>query len=1313
LRYSFADCTLDTDGRELRRSGGLIAVTPQVFDLLEYLIRNRERVVSKDDLIAAIWNGRIVSESALTTRINAARSAIGDSGEEQRLIKTLPRKGIRFVGGVSEERVPIPTMLSNLAEPSKHQPAGPDRPSIAVLPFNNMSNDPEQEYFVDGMVEEIITALSHIRWLLVIARNSSFAYKGKSVDVKLIGRELGVRYVLEGSVRKAGERVRITAQLIDTTTGAHLWADCFDGLLQDVFELQERVALSVAGVIEPALKTAELRRSAERQTNDLTAPRSAEPERRQLTIMACRMVAVPLSGNLDPEELRDRIGAFQQWVADVAARFDGIVAQHQGDSVLVYFGYPTAHEHDAEQAVRAGLALVNLVGPPNTGCEAPPQASVGIATGVVVIGEQVGTGVTRQHIAIGEAPNLAAQLQAVAAPGEVVIAASTRRLVGRLFDCCALDGADELDGLPQPVEAWQVRGEMAGVSRFEARRTGTLTPLVGRQEELELLLRRWDQAKRGEGRVVLLSGEPGIGKSRIVESLLTRLEGEPHVRLRYFCSPHHTHSPLYPIIAQLERAASFEPCSSSGAKLDKLEALLKLTATNVSRDVALVAELLGVLADGRYPPLALSPQHKREMTLAALLDQLDGAAAHSPVLIVFEDIHWIDPTSLDLLDRMIARVAELPALLVIAFRPELQPTWIGRSHVTMLTLSRLSRCDSAKIIGGVTRGKALPDAVVEQVLARTDGVPLFIEELTSSLLESGALRETEDRYALNGPLPAVAVPTTLQASLVARLDRLGSAKDVAQIGAAIGREFSYELLGEVVPSASVELDAALQRLTASGLILRRGVPPIATYSFSHALVQDAAYTTLLKSRRRQLHASIAKVLVERFSEMTQGQPELVAQHFAEAGLASEAIEYWVKAGRLGLARWAIGEAVDAFEQALHALKALPESQSALGRASDVLRELGSVLILFGEPRRGLARLREAETLAERLNDDRRRGRVWALMTNAHSVLGELDEALRTGTRALEAAGPLGDLRLRITATSYLEQAHYYRNEFEQVVALATDNLAALPADWRNDTFGRRVVPVSVFDRGLLIMSLAELGRFGEAAELEAEAIRLAEAMQGAFVVGWAHMSAGALHLFRGDWTRAHPIIEHATAVMRAGNVAVMLDTLVACSAWVLAQLGKESEALSLLREGERFVERQAASGFIGLHRSRYRMLGRAAFALGRLEEARRMGQLAFESLPRQPGWAAHALLLLGDVASHPDQFDAKRGEAHYRHALALAGSRGMRPLIAHCHLGLGKLYWRSRRRKQAHEHLTAATAMYREMDMRFWLEQAEAGTGLP
>ena len=620
------------------------------------------------------------------------------------------------------------------------------------------------------------------------------------------------------------------------------------------------------------------------------AVRSRSLEQRQLTIMACTMIGSGSGpASLDAEDIHDLLAAFHETVADTVARFDGFVAQYQGSGVLVYFGYPAAREHDAEQAVRAGFATLDAVGALKAPSGMTLQTSVGIATGLVVVGEK-----GEQRVAIGETPGLAGRLQAVAPPGEIVIAASTHRLVGRMFDCRALP-AIEVKGQAEPVQAWQVRGEAAGVSRFDARRAGALSPFVGRQEEIDLLLRRWDQAKRGEGRIVLLSGEPGIGKSRISESLLATLEGEPHARLRYFCSPHHAHSTLYPFIAQLERAARFEPGSSAGARLDKLDALLKPTVANVPRDVALIAELLGVPADGRYPALAVSPQQKREMTLAALLDQLDGVAAQSPVLIVFEDIHWIDPTSQDLLDRAVVRIAGLPVLLVVTVRPELQPSWVDQPHVSMLPLSRLGRRDSANIIAGITKDKVLPPAVAEQILAHTDGVPLFIEELTRTLLESGLLRATADSYVLDGPLPPLAIPVTLQASLVARLDRLGSVKDVAQIGSTIGREFSHELIAAVSALAPTDLDAALERLTASGLISRRGAPPDATYSFKHALVQDAAYATMLRNRRRQLHASIAKVLVERLPAMAESRPEVVARHFTEAGLASEASGYWLKA----------------------------------------------------------------------------------------------------------------------------------------------------------------------------------------------------------------------------------------------------------------------------------------------------------------------------------------------------------------------------------------------------------------------------------
>jgi class 3 adenylate cyclase/DNA-binding SARP family transcriptional activator len=1041
------------------------------------------------------------------------------------------------------------------------------------------------------------------------------------------------------------------------------------------------------------------------------AARSAGPERRQLTIMVCTMVgSIPLAVALDPEDMSDRIAAFHRLVTEVAARFDGFVAQYLGDGVHIYFGYPAANEHDAEQAVRAGLAIVDAVRAHNASSGEPFQARAGIATGLVVVGEQAVTGNTRQRVAIGESPNLAAQLQAVAAPGEVVIAASTRRLVGRMFDCRAL-AAGELEGLPSSLEAWHVRAEKIGVSRFEARRTGALSPLVGRQEEMELLLRRWNQAKLGQGRVVLLSGEPGIGKSRIAETLLHSLGAEPHTRLRYSCSPHHTHSALHPFIAQLAEEASFESGSSAAAKLDKLEALLKPTSRNAVRDVPLIAELLGVPAEARYPQLAVSAQQKREMTLTALLDRLDGVAARSPVLIVFEDAHWIDPTSLDLLDRIVARAANLPLLLIVTVRPEAQPAWVGQPHITMLHLNRLERRDSTAIIGGITKSKELPAAVIEQVLAHTDGVPLFIEELTNTLLESELLREESDRYVLERPLPPRAIPTTLQASLVARLDRLSSVKEVAQIGAAIGREFSHELIAWVWASAPTDLDAALDRLMAAGLISRRGTPPNATYSFKHALIQDAAYDTMLKSRRRHLHASIAKVLVERMPAMCESLPEVVAHHFAEAGLGREAIDYWLKAGRLASARSANGEAVKSFERALAILASFPESQSALEQAFDIRLELRPALNHLGEVQRARQILREAEALADRLNDDRRRVQVCAFVTNSHSYLGELNEAHASGTRALRIARALQDLDLRILATTYLVQAHYFRGEYERAVALATENLAALPIDRVYEYFGTGTL-VSVFDRWHLVTCLSHLGRFAEATEVVAEAIRFAEPIKLPYTLGQAYFAAGTLCFLKGEWATAGSHVQHALQLVRSGNVVVLLPQMVACSAWIQAELGEASEALNQISQGEQLAERLAASGFI-LHLGwTYHALARASFLLGRLEQARHLGERALKYSPSHPGFAAYAQHLLGDLATHSDRVDAKSGEAHYQQALALAEPLGMRPLVAHCMLGLGKLYRRTSKPGKARENFATALSMYRQMDMQYWLRKAQAGVDL-
>ncbi len=662
-----------------------------------------------------------------------------------------------------------------------------------------------------------------------------------------------------------------------------------------------------------ALREGALPPPAAEQPTETVSVSLSEAERRQLTVMFCDLIgSTALSARLDPEDLRAVIGAYHRCVAKVIGRGGGFVAKYMGDGVLAYFGYPRADEHDAERAVRAGLRLVEAVVGLDTAAGAPLQVRVGITTGLVVVGDLIGTGAAQEQAVVGETPNLAARLQALAAPGTVVIAPSTRRLTGGLFDYEEL-GAVEIKGFAAPVIASRVLRESGAESRFEARHGPDLTPLVGRDEELALLQRRWQQAKGGEGSVVLVSGEPGIGKSRLAQALLDRIADEPHTRLRLFCSPHHRDSALHPTISQLEHAAGFRRDDTAAQRLDKLEALLGQATDDVPEAAPLIAELLSIPAGDRYPPLDLAPQKRKEKTLRALVAQVEGLAARQPVLMLFEDAHWADPTSIELLDLIVDRTPALRLLLIVTYRhaptySEFAPPWAGRPHVSMLSLNRLPPRQRAEMIAGVTSGKALPREIAEQIVERTDGVPLFVEELTKAVVESGMLTDAGDHYAAAGPAPALAIPATLQASLLARLDRLAPVRELAQIGAALGRQFSHELISAVAAMPQLQVDDSLAQLVGAELIYRRGTPPDAEYTFKHALVQDAAYSTLLRSRRQQIHARIAAALENQFAEAVAGQPELLARHCTEAGLIAKAASLWGKAGQQSLARSALVEA---------------------------------------------------------------------------------------------------------------------------------------------------------------------------------------------------------------------------------------------------------------------------------------------------------------------------------------------------------------------------------------------------------------------
>jgi len=660
------------------------------------------------------------------------------------------------------------------------------------------------------------------------------------------------------------------------------------------------------------------------------APDASRAERRQLTVMFCDLAgSTELSQKLDPEDLREINRAYQDVCKETLETYEGYIARYMGDGVLAYFGYPRAHEDDAERAVLASLDLLRAMKDLNAGTanEHGVELSVriGIATGPVVVGDLIGEGASQESAVVGETPNVAARLQTLAEPGSVMIAAGTHALAGQRFECEDA-GTHAIKGIAEPMRIWRVVGRGAAESRFEALRRSSLTPLIGRENEIALLLDRWQQAKDGDGQVVVLTGEAGIGKSRIAETLGDRTLAEQSLRLRYQCSPHHSGSELYPFVESLRRAAQFGESDAAQVKLEKLESLLREGSDNLDAVMPLFAELLSVPTGDRYAPVDMSAEAMKASTLEALCEQLVNLSRKRPVLIIFEDAHWADPTSLDLLALFIEQVRATRVLILVTARPEFLPPWSDYMHITSFNLNRFSRGLANAMVEKVTRGKSLPDEVREQIIERTDGVPLFVEELTKTVLESGFLEDIGDAYVLSGPLPALAIPSTLNDSLMARLDRLGPIKDVAQTAAAIGREFSYGLLAAVSPLEDDELQQALGQLVAAELVFPHGRSR-QSYIFKHALVQDAAYDSILRKRRRQLHGQIAEAIEARFPEIVTRQPEVLAHHFSAAGQAEAAIGYWLKAGRRAAERSANRESVRHLQSGLEVLAELPPSQA--------------------------------------------------------------------------------------------------------------------------------------------------------------------------------------------------------------------------------------------------------------------------------------------------------------------------------------------------------------------------------------------------
>jgi class 3 adenylate cyclase/predicted ATPase len=1041
-----------------------------------------------------------------------------------------------------------------------------------------------------------------------------------------------------------------------------------------------------------------------------TAPASQPAdaaERRQLTVMFCDLVgSTALSARLDPEDTREVLHAYQGTCARVIANHGGFVAKFMGDGVLAYFGFPHAHEDDAERAVRAGLAMAPALAKLKTRARASLQVRVGIATGLVVVGDLVGEGSAQERAVVGETPSLAARLQALAEPGSVVVAGSTRRLLGDLFRLREL-GPQDAKGFADKVIAWAVEGLSSSENRFEAAHV-RLTGFVGREEEIGLLLDRKNLAWRGEGQIVLVSGEPGIGKSRLAAQLSKRIAPDAHTRLRYQCSPYHRHSALHPFIAQLERAAEFTPDDAPEQRLDKLQALLALGTPRVPAVAPLFAALLSIPVGQRYPPLTLSPAQQRRQTLAALLDQFEGLAHQRPILLLFEDVHWADPTSIELLDLTVDRIRHLPVLALFTFRPEYEPPWAGLPEVTSLELGRLDESHVQTMVEQVTGGRRLPAEVTGQIIAKTDGIPLFVEELTKTVLEAGILVEDTGRYRLDGPLPPLAIPATLHDSLMARLDRLASVKEIAQVAAAIGREFSFPLLRMVVGRDESALRSGVAQLEEAGLVFRRGELPDAAYAFKHALVQDTAYESLLKSRRQVLHRRLAEALRDRFPAAAETQPEVVARHFTLAGLTEAAAEWWGKAGDLALRRSAYNEAIAHLEKALGLADSLADGPAQRQLRLRLQITQGNALIWshgYHMPQTTAAFARARELAAGIEDAPERFSAYYGLwvgsLTRAEPAHGEVAAAfLRDAER--RPRSPEAGVAHRVSGVTCWFQGDFLgaRVHFEHALAIYD------PTRDRELAF-RFGQDTGIAAKIFLALTLWPLGEIDRARSCAEEAISQAAQCGHVPTLCYAHSFKCHFEALRRDTERARTHAEALVGHSREHGLSMWLASGTVFERWARWRSGHQDVGVAALREsratfnalGNRLINPLFAA-----------LVAEAEASEGRIEAAFAIldNQLAETAESGQRWHDAELHRLRGELLLKRQPVDAAEAEAAFTRAIEIARDQQARSFELRASTSLARLWRDQGKRAEVRDLLARIYGWFTEGFDTLDLKQAKA-----